>query len=60
MYSSVSCLSLSQILSLVADNASNNDTLVKELETLLPEAPFTEQHRIRCFGHILNLVVKVR
>ncbi|TDL13238.1 hypothetical protein BD410DRAFT_708279, partial [Rickenella mellea] len=46
------------ILSVVADNARNNDTLTVELDHLLPDAPFTSEHRIRCFAHILNLIVK--
>lgn len=48
-----------QIFSLVADNASNNNTLVDELEVLLPSFG-GQQARVRCFAHILNLVVKVR
>jgi hypothetical protein len=48
-----------QILSLVLDNASNNNTLVSELEELLDgyQGSLT---RIPCFAHVLNLVVKVR
>jgi len=47
-----------QILSLTADNASNNNTLVDDLTDLLDgfQGSLT---RIRCFAHILNLVVKV-
>ena len=48
-----------QILVLVLDNASNNNTLVKELSDLLDGCPGPTT-RIRCFAHILNLVVKVR
>lgn len=42
------------------DNASNNNTMLKELPLIIPEAPTigTDYH-IRCFGHILNLAVKV-
>jgi len=48
-----------QILGFTADNASNNNTLVDELTELLDgfQGPLT---RVRCFAHILNLVVKVR
>ena len=42
---------------MVADNASNNATLVVELESLGGINNATT--RIRCFAHILNLVVKV-
>ena len=47
-----------QILGLTADNASNNNTLVDDLSDLLDgfQGSLT---RIRCFAHILNLVVKV-
>ena len=47
-----------KILSLVADNASNNKTLVEELKSL--GGINSAATRIRCFAHILNLVVKVR
>ena len=42
----------------MADNASNNDTLIDELSNLIPTFGGWEYH-IRCFAHILNLVVKV-
>jgi len=47
-----------QILGITLDNASNNNTLVNELADLLHgyQGSLT---RIRCFAHILNLVVKV-
>jgi ABC-type cobalamin transport system ATPase subunit len=48
-----------QILGFVGDNAANNDTLVAELANLLP-AFGGKKVRVRCFAHILNLVVKVR
>jgi hypothetical protein len=46
-----------QILGFTADNASNN-TLVDKLTELLDgfQGPLTH---VRCFAHILNLVVKV-
>lgn len=47
-----------QILALVADNAENNSTMTRALERLLPNFK-GEEGRIRCFAHILNLVVKV-
>jgi hypothetical protein len=43
----------------VLDNASNNDTLVRELPNLLDNFQGSVT-RIRCFAHVLNLVVKVR
>ncbi|KAJ7883852.1 hypothetical protein B0H14DRAFT_2564624 [Mycena olivaceomarginata] len=46
-----------QILALVADNASNNNTLVSELKYLLPSYRGSIT-RVRCVAHILNLVVK--
>jgi hypothetical protein len=42
----------------VLDNASNNDTLVEELPNLINDYKGSAT-RIRCFAHILNLVVKV-
>ncbi|PPQ74939.1 hypothetical protein CVT26_011413 [Gymnopilus dilepis] len=46
-----------QIMGFTADNASNNDTLVAELAGLVPGFSGAS-HRVRCFAHILNLVVK--
>jgi hypothetical protein len=42
----------------MADNASNNNTLVDELGELL-DGFGGSLTRVRCFAHILNLVVKV-
>jgi len=45
----------------VGDNASSNDTCVKALYTQLDPAMRTtdvEARRMRCLGHILNLVAK--
>jgi hypothetical protein len=42
----------------MADNASNNNTLVEKLEDLLNGFKGSVS-QIRCFAHILNLVVKV-
>jgi len=50
-------LPCSQILSVTLDNASNNDTMIAELENLLDEFPGAA-NQTRCFTHILNLVVK--
>ena len=47
-----------KVLAFTADNASNNDTLVDELLTLIPSFGGSD-YRVRCFAHILNLVVKV-
>jgi hypothetical protein len=44
------------------DNASNNDTALTTLAELIQEIYFIEydvaSHRLRCLGHIVNLVVK--
>lgn len=48
----------SQIFAVTADNASNNDTLVSELESNLGGIN-SVRTRVRCFAHVLNLVVKV-
>lgn len=47
-----------QILAFTADNTSNNNTLIDELGDLLDgfQGSLT---RVRCFAHILNLMVKV-
>ncbi|KAG1760280.1 hypothetical protein EDD22DRAFT_757666, partial [Suillus occidentalis] len=45
------------ILSVICDNASNNDTMVNELSDLLEDFP-GETNRTRCFLHIINLVAK--
>ncbi|KAL1686624.1 hypothetical protein GGG16DRAFT_38056, partial [Schizophyllum commune] len=42
------------ILSITADNASNNDKMVLELAELVRR--FSVEGRVRCFTHILNLV----
>jgi hypothetical protein len=50
---------MNQVLGLVCDNTSNNNTMVEELQVLVPS--FRGQTtRVRCFAHILNLVVKVQ
>ena len=46
-------------MGLTADNAKNNSTLVRALEKLILGWPGASMY-VRCFGHILNLVVKVR
>jgi hypothetical protein len=40
------------------DNASNNDTALAVLAANMTGAFDTKQLRLRCFGHIINLVVK--
>jgi hypothetical protein len=47
-----------QILAITTDNVSNNNTLIDELGDLL-EGFQGSLTRVRCFAHILNLVVKV-
>jgi len=57
----IDCLNLiSQILGQVCDNASNNDTMLTELEFLIPNGASGVHTHIRCICHIINLVVKVR
>jgi hypothetical protein len=50
-------LTIAQILSITCDNASNNNTMVKELKDLLEIFP-GESNRTWCFNHIVNLIVK--
>jgi hypothetical protein len=45
-----------KILSVTCDNASNNDTMLEELDDLLDK--YSSLNRTRCFAHILNLVAK--
>lgn len=40
----------------IMDNASSNDTCIEELAKQYPA--ITKQSRLRCVGHILNLIVK--
>lgn len=48
-----------RILGTVMDNASNNDAMLKEIPSFLPVAATVgTDYQIRCFAHILNLVVK--
>jgi hypothetical protein len=49
-----------QLLGVICDNAENNSTMMVELGHLLRHTNFPGQSaRIRCFAHVLNLVVKV-
>ena len=41
---------------LMADNASNNDTMVSELTKLIPS--YSKDRRLFCVGHVINLIVK--
>lgn len=46
-------------LGFVADNASNNDKMLKSLDQLIdPDDIAGTQTQVRCFGHILNLIYK--
>jgi hypothetical protein len=56
------------MLMFVSDNASNNDTLATRLDNeMKAQHPFGEylhmfkgcRHRVRCFAHVLNLVMQV-
>ncbi|KAL1937047.1 hypothetical protein VTO73DRAFT_15573 [Trametes versicolor] len=46
-----------KLLSVTCDNAENNSTMLKEMHTLVPVFRGTSV-RVRCFAHVLNLVVK--
>ena len=45
-------------MGVTADNAENNVTMLRELQVLIPTWPGPDM-RVRCFAHIINLVVKV-
>jgi hypothetical protein len=45
------------MLTLTLDSASNNDTLIAHLPTLVPSFA-GEASQIRCFNHVLNLVAR--
>ncbi|THU84695.1 hypothetical protein K435DRAFT_570134, partial [Dendrothele bispora CBS 962.96] len=48
-----------QTLGAAMDNASNNDTMLSELQNLLPSTSMTSPTtQIRCFSHICNLSSK--
>ena len=49
---------LNQVLAVTCDNADNNRTMIDEMENLVPGFRGSTA-RVRCFGHVLNLVVKV-
>ena len=44
---------------IVVDNASSNDTMIEALEISLQQLgiPFDQSRRLRCNGHIINLLV---
>ncbi|KIY62423.1 hypothetical protein CYLTODRAFT_335045, partial [Cylindrobasidium torrendii FP15055 ss-10] len=46
-----------QVLSVTADSASNNTTLMEELERQLDEFEGIKFY-VRCFAHTLNLTAK--
>ena len=50
------------MLMFVSDNASNNDTLASSLQRRVSMSGGLfdgRRHRVRCFAHILNLVMQV-
>ena len=47
-----------QIGHYILDNASNNNTAVESLEAASRRPEFNGSTRLRCLGHIINLVVK--
>jgi len=46
-----------QLLAIIGDNASNNNTMVDSLQRILPVFSGCEL-RVRCFAYITNLVAK--
>ncbi|OJT02154.1 Zinc finger BED domain-containing protein RICESLEEPER 2 [Trametes pubescens] len=46
-----------KVLSVTCDNAENNTTMLREMHMLVPKFRGTCV-RVRCFAHILNLVIK--
>src|SRR6266498_3694665 len=50
--------SIKQILSVTADNVSNNNTMVGHLSELLDEFPGAS-NQTRCFAHTISLSAKV-
>jgi hypothetical protein len=60
LYARFSTDALYKVVAASTDNASNNDTLFKHLDLLLPAGAQLSAHtRTRCFAHVLNLVVGV-
>ena len=51
-------LAFYQVMALTCDNADNNNTMINEMVTLIPGYRGHDM-RVRCFGHVLNLIVKV-
>jgi hypothetical protein len=51
------CLLLYKHLSITADNASSNNTMIEELAELIDNFP-GEKNCVHCFNHIINLVAK--
>jgi hypothetical protein len=47
-----------RVLSVICDNASNNDAMIQKLE-ILGFKRLNAGGRVRCFAHVLNLVVGV-
>ncbi|PBK66583.1 hypothetical protein ARMSODRAFT_851408, partial [Armillaria solidipes] len=45
------------MLGLTCDNTANNDTMVEVLATHILSFP-GQAHHVRCFAHVVNLVVK--
>ena len=45
-------------MGLTADNAENNMTMIREVQVLIPTWDGSSMY-VHCFGHVLNLVVKV-
>ena len=55
--SSVGCIK-TKTMSIVLDNASNNDTFIRQCVATYDG--FEHENRIRCMAHISHLVAKVR
>ena len=45
-------------MALTCDNAENNKMMIDEMVNLIPGYR-GHAMRVRCFGHVLNLIVKV-
>ncbi|THU99618.1 hypothetical protein K435DRAFT_615490, partial [Dendrothele bispora CBS 962.96] len=45
------------IFGLIGDNHSSNDKMIKSLETMLIDCPAGASSRVRCMGHVVNLVI---
>ncbi|TBU27406.1 hypothetical protein BD311DRAFT_665414, partial [Dichomitus squalens] len=47
-----------KVVAITSDNTKTNDAMMREIKKLLPQSRGPEG-RVRCFAHVLSLVVKV-